>query len=105
MEIVEGDTDQQLELMTCSKKEVLKGVKVDKVEWRRRHLKGKDIQVPPADHQKLCQHLKDYKDKERPNPLLCKTGKEAKQANAPTMMKTQLRCHYHQQCRAIPFTN
>ena len=39
VKIVEEDADQQLELMTCSKKKALKGVKVDRVEWRRRHMK------------------------------------------------------------------
>ena len=48
MKIVEGGADQQLELMTCSKKKVLRGVKVDEVEWRCRHMKGKDVHIPPA---------------------------------------------------------
>ena len=57
-----------------------------------------------ADHRTICQHLKDYKDKKRLDPPLNKTGKEIKQAKVPTMMKTQIQCHYHQQHRLVSFT-
>ena len=48
--------------MSCSKKKVLEGVKVDEVEWRRHHLKGKDVQIPPAGYGtcRFCNH--DYVD-------------------------------------------
>ena len=76
------------------------------------------IDVPPvnvdnAEKNKLAmakyseqyKHLQDYKDKKRFDPPLNSKGKEVKKVTPPTMLKTILRCHCHQQRRAMPSSN
>ena len=136
MTIVDGEADQQMEAMGASEAKVLKSLKVDEVEWRRRYMKGSDTELPPPgygscpfcghdfvdsapvnkgnraknqeilrEYKEKCAHLQDFRDKRRMDPPLNRAGKEIKKITPPPVHKIQLKCHCHQQRRAVPFSN
>ena len=58
-----------------------------------------------SEYSKLYKHLQDFKDKKIFDAPLNSKGKEIKKVTLPTMVKTILRCHCHQQRRAMPNSN